>query len=248
MTHNWVFRTLVDSRLVLWATDLLVPAGCPQVLQTPLIKLNSISFTSVKWRSLSVVSDFVTLWTVDHQSPLSMGFSRQEYWSGLSRPSPGDLPNPGIEPGSLCIVGRWFTVWATSPFTWVTPPLFLVPKCTTPKPASPANAQIPAKWLSYSSSPQPWPAPAQGRLSPSPPPAPMPLCPLSSPQKSPLFHPRKTPPPASVMALITLGCDRTATRLSVAPRVPSSPGAGTSNASQFASSEDGGEIKSKAAA
>ena len=39
-------------------------------------------------------------WTVAHQAPLSMGFSRQEYWSGLPFPSPGDLPNPEIEPGS----------------------------------------------------------------------------------------------------------------------------------------------------
>ena len=41
---------------------------------------------------------FVTPWTVACQSPLSMGFSRQEYWSGLPCPSPGDLPDPGIEP------------------------------------------------------------------------------------------------------------------------------------------------------
>ena len=39
-------------------------------------------------------------WTVDCQAPLSMGFSRQEYWSGLPYPSPGDLPNPGIKLGS----------------------------------------------------------------------------------------------------------------------------------------------------
>ena len=39
-------------------------------------------------------------WTVAHQAPLSMGFSRQGYWSGLKFPSPGDLPNPGIEPRS----------------------------------------------------------------------------------------------------------------------------------------------------
>ena len=39
----------------------------------------------------------MTLWTVDHQAPLSMGFSRQEYWSGVPFPSPGDLPEPGIE-------------------------------------------------------------------------------------------------------------------------------------------------------
>ena len=42
----------------------------------------------------------VTPWTVAHQAPPSMEFSRQEYWSGLPFPSPGDLPNPGIEPGS----------------------------------------------------------------------------------------------------------------------------------------------------
>ena len=42
----------------------------------------------------------VTPWTVAHQAPLSMGFSGQQYWSGLPFPSPRDLPNPGIEPGS----------------------------------------------------------------------------------------------------------------------------------------------------
>ena len=42
----------------------------------------------------------MNLWTVVHQALLSMEFSRQEYWSGLPFPSPGDLPNPGIEPGS----------------------------------------------------------------------------------------------------------------------------------------------------
>jgi len=44
---------------------------------------------------------FVTPWTVARQAPLSMGFPRQEYWSGLSFPPPGDLPDPGIEPMSL---------------------------------------------------------------------------------------------------------------------------------------------------
>ena len=44
-----------------------------------------------------------------HQAPLSMGFSRQEYWSGLSFPSPGDLPDPGIEPTSPAFAGKFFT-------------------------------------------------------------------------------------------------------------------------------------------
>ena len=50
-----------------------------------------------------------TPWTVAHQAPLSMEFSRQEYWSGLSFPSPGDLPNPGIEPKSPALVGGFST-------------------------------------------------------------------------------------------------------------------------------------------
>ena len=54
----------------------------------------------VKVKSLSHVRLFVTQWTVAYQAPPSMGFSRQEYWSWLPFPSPGDLPNPWIEPGS----------------------------------------------------------------------------------------------------------------------------------------------------
>ena len=54
----------------------------------------------VKVKLLSCVRLFATPWTVAYQASLSMGFSRQEYCSGLPFPSPGDLPNPGIEPGS----------------------------------------------------------------------------------------------------------------------------------------------------
>ena len=54
----------------------------------------------VKVRSLSCVWLFAKLWTVAHHSPSSMGFFRQEYWSGYPCPSPGDLPDPGIEPRS----------------------------------------------------------------------------------------------------------------------------------------------------
>ena len=54
----------------------------------------------VKVKSLSRVRLFATPWTIAYQAPLSMGFSRQDYWSGLPFPSPGDLLNPGIEPGS----------------------------------------------------------------------------------------------------------------------------------------------------
>ena len=51
----------------------------------------------VKVKSLSCAHLFATPWTVAHQAPPSIGFSRQEYWSGLSFPSPGDLPNPRIK-------------------------------------------------------------------------------------------------------------------------------------------------------
>ena len=63
----------------------------------------------------SCVQLFVTLWTLVHQAPLSMGFSRQEYWSGLPYPPPGDLPNPRIEPASLtspALAGGFFTASA----------------------------------------------------------------------------------------------------------------------------------------
>ena len=54
----------------------------------------------VKVKSLSCVWLFATPWTVAYQALPSMGFSRQEHWSGLPFPSPGDLPDPGIEPES----------------------------------------------------------------------------------------------------------------------------------------------------
>ena len=57
----------------------------------------------MKVKSLSRVRLFVTPWTVAYQAPPFMGFSRQEHWSGLPFPSPGDLPNPGIEPRSSAL-------------------------------------------------------------------------------------------------------------------------------------------------
>ena len=73
-------------------------------------------------QSLSRVRLFVTPWTVAPQAPLSTGFPRQESWSGLPRPPPGDLPNPGIEPvsqvylhwqvGSLPLASPWASLVA----------------------------------------------------------------------------------------------------------------------------------------
>ena len=59
-----------------------------------------LSYLNRNVKSLSRVRLFATPWTVAYQAPLSMGFSSQEYWSGLPCPSPRDLPNPGIEPRS----------------------------------------------------------------------------------------------------------------------------------------------------
>ena len=67
-------------------------------------------------QSLSYVQLFVTPWTVAYQAPLSMGFSGQDYWSGLPFSFPGDLPNPGIEPTSLApptLAGGFLTTRAT---------------------------------------------------------------------------------------------------------------------------------------
>ena len=66
-------------------------------------------------QSVSHVRFFVASWTVVHQAPLSMEFSRQEYWSGLPFPTPGKFPDPGIEPMSLmypALAGRFFTTSA----------------------------------------------------------------------------------------------------------------------------------------
>ena len=82
--------------------DLTRPSRTTQVNIPPLVKV----------KSLSRVQLFATPRTVAYQAPPSMGFSRPECWSGLPFPSPGDLPDPGIEPRSPALRRR-FTVWAT---------------------------------------------------------------------------------------------------------------------------------------
>ena len=84
-------------------------------------KAEGRTFVVVVVQSLSHVWFFATAWTVARQSLLSMGFFRQEYWSGLPFPHPGDLPYPGIalaSPASSCI-GRFLTIWATWEAPWV---------------------------------------------------------------------------------------------------------------------------------
>ena len=85
-------------------------------------KTNKIKPSGHIYRVLWVLSHFshvrlsMTSWTVAHQAPLSMGFSRQAYWSGLPCPPPGDLPDPGIESTFLmpsALTGRFLTTGAT---------------------------------------------------------------------------------------------------------------------------------------
>ena len=91
--------------IVLWGGCLLkstyrAHAGHLQEGPLSLPRLSEGSAHLFKVKSLSRVRLFVTAWTVAPQAPPSMEFSRSEYWSGLPFPSPGDLPDPGIEPGS----------------------------------------------------------------------------------------------------------------------------------------------------
>ena len=76
-------------------------------------------------KSLSPVQLFATLWTVACQAPLSMGFSRQEYWSGLPCPPPGDLPDLGTEQTSLkspALAGGFFITWESAICIYMWPP------------------------------------------------------------------------------------------------------------------------------
>ena len=88
-----------------------------------------------------------TLWTVACQAPLSMEFSRQEYWSRLSFPTPGDLPNPGMETHISCAscIGRWILYhWVT----WEAPLHFL--KTKRDKKGSRGQQSQHKKWISNS--------------------------------------------------------------------------------------------------
>ena len=88
-----------------WLCDLLWWIKCDKV----------VSILSLCVLVAQLYLTLLTLWTIAHQAPLSMGFSKQEQWSELPFPPPGDLPNPLIKlasPSLLC-AGRFFTCWAT---------------------------------------------------------------------------------------------------------------------------------------
>ena len=97
-----------------WATWKLQCIQLSQLLNYTVYMAIAFTYkyaTIVSAHSLSCVQIFAALWTIAHQAPLSMGFSRQEYWNRVSFPTPGDLPNSGIEPSSLVsptLAGRLF--------------------------------------------------------------------------------------------------------------------------------------------
>ena len=89
LAHLAPVSTCLHSHSHKEALGLLLPLG------TATLFLSEVFLSEVKL--LSCARLFATPWTVAYQAPLSIGFSRQEYWSGLQFPSPGDLPHPGIE-------------------------------------------------------------------------------------------------------------------------------------------------------
>ena len=96
-------------RLFLILRMTLKMSAVPRILVIIFVFLSVIAVVIM---SLSHVRLFASPWTVVHQAPLSMGFSRQEYWSGLPIPHPGDLPDPPVQPmspTSPALAGKFFT-------------------------------------------------------------------------------------------------------------------------------------------
>ena len=85
------------------------PPSASHTVSTSLYPMSVSPLKKWKCLSLNCVWLFATLWPVSHQTPLSMGFPREEYWSGLPFPSQGDLSNPGIEAKTPALAGRFFT-------------------------------------------------------------------------------------------------------------------------------------------
>ena len=91
--YSAIKRNAFESVLMRWMN--LEP-----IIQSEVSQKEKNKYCNSLVHSLSHVRLLATPWTAAHQASLSMGFSRQEYWSGLPFPPPGDLPNPGIEPRS----------------------------------------------------------------------------------------------------------------------------------------------------
>ena len=104
---KWIKKCFIESKVIC-----LFDGGEPFLRVLCQISHSCVCVPS----HFSRVRHFATLWTVARQAPLSIGFSRQEYWSGLPFLPPEDLPDPGIEPPSLespALMGRFFTTSTT---------------------------------------------------------------------------------------------------------------------------------------
>ena len=106
-----------DEHLRVWWAGRLCFSGWTNIEAASLLLLFSRSVCCVLSR-FSRVWLFVAPWTVACQAPLSMGFSRQEYWSGLPFPPPGDHPDPGIEPASPVLAGVFLSILTSHPLYW----------------------------------------------------------------------------------------------------------------------------------
>ena len=112
ISNSWNLLKLMSITSVMTSNHFIL---CLPLLLLPLI----FPSIKVKVKSLRVVSDSATPWTVAYQACPSMRFSRQEYWIGLPFPSPGDLPNPGIEPGSPTLEADALTSEPPGKPTWL---------------------------------------------------------------------------------------------------------------------------------
>ena len=109
LKHSWGVKRTVQSHMPESDISLSLSFPCHYLL-------SKVCVCAKLLQLLSCVQLFVTLWTVAHQAPLSMGFSRQEYWSELPCRPPGDLPDPGIKPTSLmspALAAGFFTISVT---------------------------------------------------------------------------------------------------------------------------------------
>ena len=107
--------TLNSERLCHWSRTVSVVNGIVTLLVTLAVVLwpTASIIAAAVVSSLSHAQLLAIPWTVAHQDPLSKGFPRHEHWSGLPFPSPGDLPNSGIEPTSPALAGGFFTTKPT---------------------------------------------------------------------------------------------------------------------------------------
>ena len=106
--HDWAtslffFTVLLPFYIFIFSIWKENPLSFRNWQMSNVLRVLHLRSLEVKWSEVKLLNHvrlFATPWTIAYQAPPSMGFSRQEYWSGLPFPSPGDLPDPGIEPRS----------------------------------------------------------------------------------------------------------------------------------------------------